>query len=167
MNLSFWEMTKIMNKFGRQMCRHLSCPSNLHLGPIQSPRHECLKLSYRVIDKCNRGWTNNRKVKVITLKFGHLWALLKYLVVNAMVQVVLWETHPHMCWINIVLLCNTSEKWHELKYVVDRILKICHEILGGLISFNYKYATYNLHYIPDEWSLFCVKRISPSWDYSF
>jgi hypothetical protein len=45
--------------------------------PKQSPRHECLKLSYRVIDKCNRGWTNNRKMKVMNLKFGHLWALLK------------------------------------------------------------------------------------------
>jgi hypothetical protein len=35
-------------------------------------------------------------------------------------------------------------------------MKIHHEILGGLISLNYKYATYKSHtgqYIPDEWSL--------------
>ena len=25
------------------------------MDPKQSPRHECFKLSYRVIDKCNRG----------------------------------------------------------------------------------------------------------------
>jgi hypothetical protein len=49
---------------------------------------------------------------------------------------------PHMCWINTVPLCNLSGKWHELKYAVNRILKIRHEILGGLISLNYKYATY-------------------------
>jgi hypothetical protein len=48
----------------------------------------------------------------------------------------------HMCWINTVPLCNISSKWHELKYAVNRILKIRHEILGGLISLNYKYATY-------------------------
>ena len=73
----FWEMTKIIIKCGRQMCRHLSCLSRLQMDPKQSPRHECFKLSYRVIDKCNRGWTNNRKMKVTSLKFGHLWALLK------------------------------------------------------------------------------------------
>jgi hypothetical protein len=28
-------------------------------------------------DKCNRGWTNNRKMKDTSLKFKHLWALLK------------------------------------------------------------------------------------------
>ena len=77
MNLSFWEMTEIIIKCGRQICRHLSCPSRLQMDPKQSPRHECFKLSYRVIDKCNRGWTNNRKMKVASLKFGHLWALLK------------------------------------------------------------------------------------------
>jgi hypothetical protein len=55
MNLSFWEMTKIIIKCGIRMCRHLSCLSKLYLDPIQSPRHECLKLSYRVIKKCNRG----------------------------------------------------------------------------------------------------------------
>jgi hypothetical protein len=49
---------------------------------------------------------------------------------------------PHMCWINIVLLCNISGKWHELKYAINRILKIHHKILGGLKSLNYKYATY-------------------------
>jgi hypothetical protein len=49
---------------------------------------------------------------------------------------------PHMCWINIVLLCNISGKLHELKYAVNRIMKIHHEILGGLISLNYKYTTY-------------------------
>lgn len=77
MNLSFWEITKIIIKCGRQMCRHLSCLYRLQSDPKQSPRHECFKLSYRVIDKCNRGWTNNRKMKVASLKFGHLWALLK------------------------------------------------------------------------------------------
>jgi hypothetical protein len=49
---------------------------------------------------------------------------------------------PQMCWINTVPLCNISGKWHELKYAVNRILKIHHEIIGGLISLNYKYATY-------------------------
>jgi hypothetical protein len=73
----FWEMTKIIIKCGRQMCRHLSCLYRLQRDPKQSPRHECFKLSYRVIDKCNRGWTNNRKMKVVSLKFRHLWALLK------------------------------------------------------------------------------------------
>jgi hypothetical protein len=43
---------------------------------------------------------------------------------------------PHMCWINTVSLRNISDKWHELKYVVNRILKIRHEILEGLISLN-------------------------------
>jgi hypothetical protein len=76
MNLSFWEMTKIIIKCGRQMCRQLSCLYRLQRDPKQSPRHECLKLSYRVIDKCNRGWTNNHKMKVASLKFGHLWALV-------------------------------------------------------------------------------------------
>ena len=52
---------------------------------------------------------------------------------------------PRMCWINTVPLCNISGKWHELKYAVNRILKIRHEILGGLISLNYKYATYKSH----------------------
>jgi hypothetical protein len=73
----FWEMTKIIIKCGRQMCRHLSCLSRLQRDPKQSPRHECLQLSYRVIDKYNRGWTNNRKMKVASLKFEHLWSLLK------------------------------------------------------------------------------------------
>jgi hypothetical protein len=77
MNLSFWEMTEIIIKCGRQICRWLSCPSRLQMDPKQSPRHECFKLSYQVIDKCNRGWTNNRKMKVTSLKFGYLWALLK------------------------------------------------------------------------------------------
>ena len=77
MNLSFWEITEIIIKCGRQICRHLYCLSRLQMDPKQSPRHECFKLSYRVIDKCNRGWTNNRKMKVASLKFGHLWALLK------------------------------------------------------------------------------------------
>jgi hypothetical protein len=49
---------------------------------------------------------------------------------------------PHMCWITTVPICIISGKWHELKYAVNRILKIRHEILGGLISLNYKYATY-------------------------
>ena len=31
---------------------------------------------------------------------------------------------PHVCWINTVPLCNISGKWHELKYAVNRILKI-------------------------------------------
>jgi hypothetical protein len=44
-----------------------------------------------------------------------------------------------------VPLCNIFSKWHELKYAVNRILKIHHEILGGLISLNYKYATYKSH----------------------
>jgi hypothetical protein len=73
----FWEMTKIIFKCGRQICRHLSCPSRLQMDPKQNPRHECFKLSYRVIDKCNRRWTNNRKMKVTSLKFGQLWTLLK------------------------------------------------------------------------------------------
>jgi hypothetical protein len=51
----FWEMMKIIIKCGRQMCRQLSCLSRLQTDPKQSPRHECLKLSYRVIDKYNRG----------------------------------------------------------------------------------------------------------------
>jgi hypothetical protein len=46
---------EIIIKCGRQICRHLSCPSRLQMDPKQSPRHECFKLSYRVIDKCNRG----------------------------------------------------------------------------------------------------------------
>jgi hypothetical protein len=49
---------------------------------------------------------------------------------------------PHMCWITIVPLCNIYGKWHELKYPVNRIMQIHQEILGGLISLNYKYATY-------------------------
>jgi hypothetical protein len=143
MNLSFWEMTEIIIKCGRQICWHLSCLYRLQRDPKQSPRHECLKLSYRVIDKCNRGWTNNRKMKVTSLKFGHLWALLKY-----NVWWMRWFKRscerpiPHMCWINTVPLCNISGKWHELKYAVNRILKIRQEILGGLIYLNYKYATY-------------------------
>jgi hypothetical protein len=52
---------------------------------------------------------------------------------------------PHMCWINTVLLCNISGKWHELKYAVNRILKIHHEILWGFVSLIYKYATYKSH----------------------
>jgi hypothetical protein len=76
---------------------------------------------------------------------------------------------PHMCWINTISLCNISGKWHELKYTVNRIPKIRHEILWGFISLIYKYATCKSHtklYIPDELSLSCVGRISPSWDYS-
>jgi hypothetical protein len=49
---------------------------------------------------------------------------------------------PHVCWINTIPLFNISGKWHELKYAVNRILKIRQEILGGLIYLNYKYATY-------------------------
>ena len=145
MNLSFWEMTEIIIKCGRQICRHLSCPSRLQMDPKQSPRHECFKLSYRVIDKCNRGWTNNRKVKVTSLKFGlygHYWNNVWWM------RWFKWSCErpiPRMCWINTVLLCNISGKWHELKYAVNRILKIRHEILGGLISLNYKYATYKSH----------------------
>jgi hypothetical protein len=52
---------------------------------------------------------------------------------------------PHVCWINTVPLCNISGKWHELKYAVNRIRKIHHEIQGGLIFLNYKYATYKSH----------------------
>jgi hypothetical protein len=70
-------MTRIIIKCGRQMCRHLSCLYRLQRDPKQSPRHECFNLSYRVIGKCNRGWTNNRKMKVASLKFGPLWTLLK------------------------------------------------------------------------------------------
>jgi hypothetical protein len=73
----FWEMTKIIIKCGRQMCRHLSCLYRLQWDPKQCPRHECFKLSYLVNDKCNRGWTNNCKMKVVSLKLEHLWALLK------------------------------------------------------------------------------------------
>jgi hypothetical protein len=51
----FWEMTEIIIKCGRQICRHLSCLSRLQKDPKQNSRYECLKLSYRVIDKCNRG----------------------------------------------------------------------------------------------------------------
>jgi hypothetical protein len=76
-DILFWEMTEIIIEYGRQMCWHLSCLYRLQWDPKQSPRHECLKLSYRVNDKCNRGWTNNRKMKVSSLKFGHLWALFK------------------------------------------------------------------------------------------
>jgi hypothetical protein len=49
MNLSFWEMTEIIIKCGRQICRHLSCRSRLQMDPKQSPRHECFKLSYLVL----------------------------------------------------------------------------------------------------------------------
>jgi hypothetical protein len=77
MNLSFWEMTEIIIKCGRQICLHISCLSRLQRDPKQRPRHECLKLSYRVNDKCNRGWINKHKMKVVSFKFRHLWALLK------------------------------------------------------------------------------------------
>jgi hypothetical protein len=36
------------------MCRHLSCLYRLQRDPKQSPRHDCLKLSYRVIDMQSR-----------------------------------------------------------------------------------------------------------------
>jgi hypothetical protein len=108
----------------------------------QSPRHECLKLSYRVNDKCNRGWTNNRKIKsrawsldIYGLYWNNVWWMRWFM----------WSCErpiTHICWINTIPLCNISSKWHELKYVVNRILKIRHEILGGLVSLNYKYATY-------------------------
>jgi hypothetical protein len=71
---------------------------------------------------------------------------------------------PHMCWINNVLLCNISGKWHELKYAVNRILEIRHEILGGLISLNYKHATYKsrTRIIHSWWmiTLLCRDKIS-------
>jgi hypothetical protein len=62
-----------------------------------------------------------------------------------MVQVVLWETHPTYVLNKHCSACNISDKWHELKYAVNRILKIHHEIIGGLVSFNYKYKTYKSH----------------------
>jgi hypothetical protein len=52
---------------------------------------------------------------------------------------------PHMCWINTVPLCNISDKCQKLKYAVNRIMKIRHEILGWLISLNYKYEKYKSH----------------------
>jgi hypothetical protein len=139
----FWEMTKIIIKCGRQMCRHLYCLYRLQRDPKQSPRHKCLKLSYRVIDKCNQGWTNNRKNEKSRAWssdiYGHYWNNVWWM------RWFKWSCErpiPHMCWITNVPLCNISGKWHELKYTVNRILKISHEILGGLISLNYKYAIY-------------------------
>jgi hypothetical protein len=73
----FGKWRKSLLNVGDKCGRHISCLFRLQRDPKQSPRHECLKLSYRVIDKRNRGWTNNRKIKVVSLKFEHLWALLK------------------------------------------------------------------------------------------
>jgi hypothetical protein len=53
----------------------------------------------------------------------------------------LWETHPTYVLNNIVPLRNISSKCHELKNAVNMIL----QILGGLVSLNYKYATYKSH----------------------
>jgi hypothetical protein len=145
MNLSFWEMTGIIIKCGRQICRHLSCLYRLQRDPKQSPRHKCLNLSYRslinaievepIIAKWkSRAWSSDI--------YGHYWNNVWWM------RWFKWSCKrpiPHMCWINTVLLCNISGKWHELKYAVNRILKIRHEILGGLIFLNYKYATYKSH----------------------
>jgi hypothetical protein len=102
MNLLFWEITKIIIKCGRQICWHLYCLFRLQMDPKQSPRHECFKLSYRVIDKCKRGWTKNRKVKVASLKFrhyGHYWNNVWWM------WWFKWSCErpiPHMYWINTV-----------------------------------------------------------------
>jgi hypothetical protein len=116
MNLLFWEMTKIIIKCGRQICRHLSCLYRLQWDPKQSPRHECLKLSYRAIDKCNRGWTYNRKMKSRAWSsdiYGHYWNNVWWM------RWFKWSCErptPHMCWINTVLLCNISGKWRTMPH---------------------------------------------------
>jgi hypothetical protein len=46
-------MMEIIIKCERQIYRRISRLSKLQKDPKQNPRHEYLKLSYQVIDKCN------------------------------------------------------------------------------------------------------------------
>jgi hypothetical protein len=145
MNLSFWEITEIIIKCGRQICRHLSCPSRLQMDPKQSPSMSTFSsLTGSLINAIeaepiiakwkSRAWSSDI--------YGHYWNNVWWM------RWFKWSCErpiPRMCWINTVPLYNISGKWHELKYVANRILKICHEILGGLIYLNYKYATYKSH----------------------
>jgi len=145
MNLSFWEMTEIIIKCGRQICLHLSCPSRLQMDPKKVLGMSALSSligslinaieAEPIIAKWkSRAWSSDI--------YGHYWNNVWWM------RWFKWSCErpiPRMCWINTVPLCNISGKWHELNYAVNRILKIRHEILGGSISLNYKYATYKSH----------------------
>jgi hypothetical protein len=142
MNLSFWEMMEIIIKYGRQICRHLSCLSRLQKDPKKVLGMSALSsLIWSMINAIeaepiiakwkSRAWSLDI--------YGHYWNNVWWM------RWFKWSCErliPHMCWINIVPLCNISDKRHELKYAVNRILKIHHEILGRLISLKYKHATY-------------------------
>jgi hypothetical protein len=129
-------------KCGRQMCRHLSCLYRLQTDPkkvlgmsvvssLIGSMINAIEAEPRIAKWKSRAYSSDI--------YGHYWKIVWWM------RWFKWSCErptPHMCWINTVLLCNISGKWHKLKYVVNRIPKIRQEILGGLIYLNYKYATY-------------------------
>jgi hypothetical protein len=65
--------------------------------------------------KCNQGWTNNRKVKVMSLKFGHYRHYWNNVWWTRWFKWSCERPIPHMCWINTIPLYDIMWKMAWIK----------------------------------------------------
>jgi hypothetical protein len=124
MNLSFWEWRRSLLNVGDKYV-------DTYIASLDCKRIQNKVLSMSVVSSLIGSMINAIEAEPIIAKwksrawssdiYGHYWNNVWW------IRWFKWSCKrpvPHVCWINIVPLCNISGKWHELKYAVNRILKI-------------------------------------------